>query len=121
MLQKPSRKSKARDHAAYLNKRLAKWKNGELDDLMEECRSIQRALKQQHKTNIESKSKAFCRLMLLGKVKQATKYIDNSDDTIGVHHLSSEIKQLLEDKHPAGTEAAQEVLLPHSTPNPQGL
>ncbi len=46
MLQKPSRKSKARDHATYLSKRLVRWKNGELDDLMEECRSIQKALKQ---------------------------------------------------------------------------
>ncbi len=99
MLQKPSRKSKARDHATYLSKRLVKWTNGELDDLMEECRSIQKAFKQQQKTGIESKSKAFCRLMLLGKVKQATKFIDTSDDTKGVHRLSFQIKQLLEEKH----------------------
>ena len=119
MLQKPSRNSKARDHAKYLSRRLVKWKNGELGDLMEECRSIQRALRRQEKNATESQKKAFCRLMLLGKVKQATKFIDNTDNTVGVHRLTRKVKQLLEDKHPSSVDAAPEVLLSHDTPSPQ--
>ena len=35
MLQKPSPKSKARDHVKYLTSRLALWKNGELKKLID--------------------------------------------------------------------------------------
>jgi len=119
MLQKPSSKSKARDHVTYLTKRLVKWKNGELDDLMMECRSIQKALVQQQKISEESRKKSFCRLMLLGKVKQATKFVDSSNDTLGVHSLTANIKQVLGEKHPPAVKADPVVLHPHSTPPPQ--
>ena len=34
MLQKPSIKSKSKVNAVYLKNRLAKWKNGEIDELL---------------------------------------------------------------------------------------
>ena len=42
MLQKPSRKSKTKDHIRYLEKRLGLWKEGRLDDLVSEGKEIQR-------------------------------------------------------------------------------
>ena len=42
MLQKPSKKSKAKDHAKYLAARLEKWTKGDLQGLLEECKEIQK-------------------------------------------------------------------------------
>ena len=40
LLQKPSRKSKAKDHSACLERRLSKWHGGDLNDLLLEGRTI---------------------------------------------------------------------------------
>ena len=45
MLQKPSKKSKAKDHAKYLEKRLKLWSLGDLDAILRENRQIQKRLK----------------------------------------------------------------------------
>ena len=45
MMQKPSAKSKPRDHARYLTTRLERWKNGDLDSIMAEAAEIQKNLK----------------------------------------------------------------------------
>ena len=50
MLQKPSKKSKAKDHVKYLLSRLQKWSNGDLNGLMAECREIQKRLTFRNKT-----------------------------------------------------------------------
>ena len=42
-LQKPGRKSKAKDHQVILSKRLEKWKRGEIEGLVREGRMIQTA------------------------------------------------------------------------------
>ena len=68
MLQKPSSKSKAKDHAKYLEKRLKLWKDGDLDRVLSENREIQKKLRRNQDKKKESKEKAFSRLMLLGKV-----------------------------------------------------
>ena len=81
MLQKPSKKSKAKDHTKYLAARLEKWTNGDLQGLLEECKEIQKRLVKSQTLKLESKEKAFVRLMLLGKLRQARKFIDN--DTQG--------------------------------------
>ena len=94
MLQKPSSKSKARDHTKYLEKRLKQWKDGDLDSILSENREIQRLMKESQDKKQESKLKAFCRLMLVGKMSQAAKFIDSNNDTRGVHSLSDQIKQL---------------------------
>lgn len=41
LLQKPAQRSKAKDHKAALERRLDTWKNGDLDDLLLEGRTIQ--------------------------------------------------------------------------------
>ena len=45
MLQKPSSKSKAKDHSRYLEKRLKYWHAGDMKSLMAENREIQKKLK----------------------------------------------------------------------------
>ena len=54
MLQKPSKNSKAKDHAKYLTSRLIKWSNGELDNLLKECHEIQTRLKKSKSRQDES-------------------------------------------------------------------
>ena len=51
MLQKPSSKSKARDNAAYLQKRLNLWTEGKIDELIAEGREIQKRLETKMKNN----------------------------------------------------------------------
>ena len=43
-LQKPSQRSKAKEHQEYLAKRLALWKEGEIDVLVRERRMFQKRL-----------------------------------------------------------------------------
>ena len=78
MLQKPNKKSKAKDHAKYLAARLEKWTKGDLQGLLEECKEIQKRLVKSQKLKEESNEKAFVRLMLLGKLRQASKFIDKT-------------------------------------------
>ena len=42
LLQKPSRKSKTKEHVAYLDKRLKWWQDGQLDLLVREGAAIQK-------------------------------------------------------------------------------
>ena len=118
MLQKPSRKSKARDHAKYLTTRLERWRQGNLTSLMDECQEIQKRLVKSRRQELESKEKAFCRLMLLGKVRQASKYINNDDCIKGVHKLSNDIKSALSLKHPKAEETHPDVMMPTTRPVP---
>ena len=100
MLQKPSAKSKARDHYRYLSQRLEKWKNGDLEVLMDEAREIQKRHQKAVSAKCNNKRKLFCQFMLLGKVAQATKLINQEDSVVGVHEITDEIIQILQDKHP---------------------
>ena len=116
MLQKPSSKSKAKDHVKYLDRRLKLWNSGDLESIMNENREIQKKLKKSHEKNKESNEKAFCRLMLLGKVSPAMKFINSEDDTKGVHSLTEQIKKLLQDKHPKAEDVCEDILLPLTSP-----
>ena len=119
MLQKPSRKSKARDHAKYLSSRLLMWSSGDIDGLMAECRQIQKRLSKQLSQKEESKRKAFVRFMLVGKVRQALGFINSDNDVTGVHSPNDEIQHILQMKHPSAEPASPEVLLPITSPPPQ--
>ena len=114
MLQKPSKTSKARDHAKYLQTRLEKWKAGNLKELLDEGIAIQKRITTSLKHKIESNRKAFCRLMLDGKVKRALGFINNNNDIKGVHTPSNEIQQILKSKHPKAEASFPDALLPNS-------
>ena len=114
MLQKPSKTSKAKDHAKYLQTRLEKWKAGNLKELLDEGIAIQKRITTSLKHKIESNRKAFCRLMLDGKVKRALGFINNNNDIKGVHTPSNEIQQILKSKHPKAEASFPDALLPNS-------
>ena len=121
MLQKPSKKSKAKTNEQYLQKRMNWWRQGDIDSIMSECREIQKRLKKNLDQKKEAKEKAFCRLMLLGKVGQAMKFINSEDPTNGVHEMTDEIKQILQEKHPEGAPASPEALLPDVAEIPESV
>ena len=126
MLQKPSKKSKPRDHVKYLKSRLTKWSNGEIDVLMEEANEIQKRLKsdQNHANHKKMEKdahdhKRFTQLMMLGRIGEAAKLINNEDSIIGVHTLNEEIKAILQQKHPEGKDADPDILLQETNDTPQ--
>ena len=124
MLQNPSQKSKPREHSKYLTTRLARWKEGQLQSLMDETNEIQRRLKAKMKSNNTKKEdersqKAFVQLMLLGKIGDAAKKVNNEDAVKGVHQLNDEIKKILQEKHPEGRSPIPDVLLPQTSTAPE--
>ena len=63
MLQKPSKKSKSQEHCKKLDDRLAAWKDGRIDELIQECRTIQRRFSSNERRNKEDKAKTFAKLV----------------------------------------------------------
>ena len=72
LLQKPSQRSKAKDHVRYLEKRLVWWKEGKLQDLLDEGRAIQSSLSKSIRKNTtknnDKKYDRFVKLMEQGKI-----------------------------------------------------
>ena len=62
-LQKPGRKSKAKDHQVILSKRLEKWKRGEIEGLVREGRMIQDRIGKFKGADPPNKSKVFTKLI----------------------------------------------------------
>ena len=109
MLQKPSANSKKKDHTRYLQKRLTLWKEGRIMEIISECEEVQKRMNTKAKRD-ESNLKGFTRLMLEGKVRQALKLVDANSDIAGVHSMSEEIREKLQDKHPARRQPDPSVL-----------
>ena len=98
-LQKPSQKSKAKEHQECLAKRLTLWKEGEIDTLMRECRMIQKRLTTSRRSgNPPNKAKVFANLVMQGQINSALRYLSD-DNGCGVLPLSEDMRQLKE-KHP---------------------
>lgn len=101
MLQKPSRESKAKKHAEYLQTLLAWWQNGKLDKLMSQCKETQNHIKIPAERKENENRKAHCRFMLQGKVSKAIRFIDHDENsTTGVLPLTEEVLKQLKAKHP---------------------
>ncbi len=81
LLQKPSRRSKTKDHIAYLDKRLKWWQDGELDLLVREGVAIQDKLLKS-KMSADHCEKVFVRLMLQGKISAAMRWIGSQSTTV---------------------------------------
>lgn len=84
LLQKPHSKSKAKEHAILLERLLQQWTKGELDDLVNEGRTIQHHVTQAHsKQNRDPQQSAriFAKLMMEGKVRAALRLIANDNST----------------------------------------
>ena len=71
LLQKPSFKSKSKEHTLCLKRRLHLWQSGDFDALLRECRTIKTTLSTSKKCMSPAKlSKTFSNLMFQGKLMQ---------------------------------------------------
>ena len=103
-LQKPSMKSKAKIHQECLAKRLALWKEGEIDSLLREGRSIQKRLVKTKRIEPPNKAKIFAKLVMEGQINSALRYL-GENECGGVLPLTVDVMGQLKDKHPEAQEA----------------
>ena len=103
-LQKPSQKSKAKDHQECLARRLRMWNEGEIESLVREGRMIQKRLKSPRKRDPPNKAKIFSNLVMAGQVNSALRYL-SGDEGGGILPLNDDVMTQLREKHPAPQEA----------------
>ena len=109
-LQKPGQKSKAKDHKECLIKRLALWKDGEIDKLLREGRMIQTRIGKGKKSEPQNRAKIFAKLVMEGQINSAMRFL--SDDVCrGVLPLTDDVMLQLRQKHPEAQEAKIGTLL----------
>ena len=101
MLQKPSKTSKSQEHCKKLEDRLSAWKYGRIDELIQECCTIQRWLSLNERRNKEDKAKTFAKLIFQGKINAAMKLLTDID--AGVHKVDDTILKQLQQKHPTAS------------------
>ena len=83
LLQKPSRDSKAKDHSTHLERRMKLWKDGNLDDLLSECRAVQQRINNPKKKTKEArKYRRFINLMEHGRISAALKCIGSQQASV---------------------------------------
>ena len=97
LLQKPSQRSKSKDHTRKLTERLQHWKNGDFVSLVKEAQDIQGRLVSRRHTP-EEMHKIFSRLMLQGKVSAALRWVTNKSGAL--LESTPEVIDLLKTKHP---------------------
>ena len=109
--QKPSATSKSKEHSAAIERRLALWKQGDLDLMLKEVRFIQGKFVNSKKSRtVEDASKVFSKLVLQGKLSAAMKLLDN-ESLFSLLDLSPDVLRGLHDKHPEAADIAEESLL----------
>jgi len=117
-LQKPSRNSKAKDHAACLERRLALWKSGDIASLVREGKAIQERIPTTQVLNQEDAARrGFTRAMFNGHVGKALRCLSqassggvlNPDDDSGTGGRT--VLQELLGKHPDAQPAPAHTLL----------
>ena len=111
LLQKPCRKSTAKQHTQYLKDRMKKWEEGRFSELMLETRSIQQKIRQEApRNNHENVAKRFAKLMMQGKVHAALRLLDQQQ-ACGILNASAETLEMLKKLHPDGKQAKENILL----------
>ena len=99
LLQKPHKRSKAKEHSSHLDRRLNLWKNGSIDALLKEGRAIQKQFGNINHKSSEDLPRTFAKLLMEGKVKRALNLL--SDYSSGGPMCPNEdIKTKLREKHP---------------------
>ena len=123
VLQKPSRRSKTRDHISHLKRRMELWKAGNINEIQLEGRCIQERLPKSGKRRDKVVvAKSFQNLMSHGKVNKALRLL-SSNSSVGVlslddvisdsshTNLPRTIREILVEKHPPGKPASTNILL----------
>ena len=110
-VQKPSSKSKAKEHNNCLERRLRTWLDGDLNDLVSEGRIIQRRIPKTNPGDSQKcLSRSFANLMFEGKTKAAIRLL-SEEAKGGVLRLNNvadshkTVRNVLIDKHPSGQPA----------------
>ena len=102
ILQKPSSKSKAKEHKDHVTRRLALWTEGRFDALLKEGQDIQKPLAARTTTQSQSTcDERFITKMRSGQTSEATGWLDSTRHTLGPKKCTKEVIQDLEEKHPA--------------------
>ena len=114
MLQKPSSKSKAKEHNSCLERRLNTWLDGDLDNLLFEGRTLQQRIPKSAPEDNSKRQKrharSFANLMFEGKTKAAIRLL-TEESKGGVLRLCDEVdstrtvRDVLIEKHPPGQPA----------------
>ena len=111
MLQKPSARSKAKEHSLALGRRLKLWKAGDIEQLMREIRHIQKSFtSSKKKRSPDDIARSFSKLIMEGKVSAALKLLDKESST-GVLNLTEEVLKDLKMKHPEPAPISENTLL----------
>ena len=111
LLQKPSSRSKSKEHSIVLSRRLEDWKRGDVDTLIKEARHIQKKFTTSRQSRtFEDVSHIFAKLVMEGKLSAAMKFLDKENST-GVHTLSDEVLDELKEKHPQPASVLEQCLL----------
>ena len=80
ILQKPSATSKSKEHSVAIERRLALWRQGDLNMLMKEIRFIQdRFVNSKRTRSVEDISRTFAKLVFQGKLTAAIKLLDKEN------------------------------------------
>ena len=104
-LQKPSQKSKDKDHQECLAKRLVLWKHGEIDKLLREGQMIQKRLdSNSRRVDPPNAANVFENLVMSGQINSALRYLSKNDGG-GELPLSDDVMAQLTEKHPSPQEA----------------
>ena len=112
LLQKPSQKSKSKDHLRALVRRLELWESGEVMELLKVSDTIQKNMKATNKTtSINEISKKQTREMRKGNVHNAMKLLTNNMKN-GDLPLNKKTLEQLKQKHPQRRDADPEIMLP---------
>ena len=120
LLQKPHPASKCSDHVSALERRLSAWRNGDVDGLMREGRTIQTHLQSRPFNTAQSQernSRVFAKLMLEGKTHAALRLLAekpcagllNVDDHVDGQEQT--VLDILLSKHPAAGEVDKAALI----------
>ena len=127
LLQKPTKTSKAEDHMQCLEKRLERWKKGDIANLLAKGRCIQAHLPSGGaKESPESISRAFSRMMFQGNVSGALNFLSRKSSgaplKLGVIIQSKEgeevsVRDALTALHPVGKPIEDDALLHNCLPN----
>ena len=111
ILQKPSSKSKSKEHTECVKRRLELWERGEVLSLLKEASVIQTRLTSgKKKRSMEDISRVFSKLVMEGKITAALKFLD-SEASNGILTISDDVLAELKAKHPDAEPASDECLL----------
>ena len=111
LLQKPSQKSKTKEHTKLLGERLKYWEEGKINDLWKETKTIQSKLSasRQQKSDKDI-TRIFSKLMFEGKVGPALKFLENQYEN-SVLSPTEDVVTKLQSLHPEPAEILPNTLL----------